>query len=241
MSEASSRINILEAARDLMLRYGYAATSVDDICARARVTKGSFYHFFATKEALGVAVLNRFYEEGVARMAGGTYAKMNDPHRRLLALFDHLEAIGPELWRDGCLMGSFACELAESSQVIRRSVAEIFAELVDRLAPIFQPITRRRKEAEELAEQTLMVIEGAVVMARARNDPSRIASALRRWRRIIEAHLARSKKAPRKTNRWRANSPLPPTRGARQWLNHGRLKVHISKPATARPPARASF
>ena len=115
---------------------------------------------------------------------------MNDPYQRLLGLFDHLEAIGPDLWRHGCLMGNFACELAESSQIIRQRVAEIFEELVNRLAPIFRPIARGRKEADELAEQTLMVIEGAVIMARAHDDPSRIASGFRRFRRTIEARIA---------------------------------------------------
>src|ERR1700683_3655195 len=120
MSETPSRTSILKTARNLMLKYGYAATSVDDICSGSGVTKGSFYHFFETKEALGLAVLNRFYEEGVARVASGAYAGTNAPYQRLLGQFDHLEAIGPELWRHGCLMGNFACEFAESSQIIRR-------------------------------------------------------------------------------------------------------------------------
>lgn len=196
-----------------MLKYGYAATSIDDICSKAGVTKGSLYHFFATKEELGLAVLNGFYEEGAARVARGAYAEMNDPYQRLLGLFDHLEAIGPELWRDGCLMGNFACELAESSQVIRRRVAEMFEELVDRLAPTFRPIARGGKEAQELAEQTLMVIEGAVVMARAYGDPNRIASGLRRFRRTIEVRIPESRTATGKVNRGRASSPLQQKEG----------------------------
>jgi len=208
MSEAPSRTSILKTARNLMLRYGYAATSVDDICSKAGVTKGSLYHFFGTKEELGLAVLNGFYAEGVARVASGVYAEMNDPYQRLIGLFDHLEAIGPDLWRHGCLMGNFACELGESSQMIRRRVAEMFEELVNRLAPFFRPIARGRKEADELAEQTLMVIEGAVVMARAHDDPSRIASGLRRFRRTIEAQIGKSRTATEKTNRGRASSPL---------------------------------
>jgi TetR/AcrR family transcriptional regulator, transcriptional repressor for nem operon len=198
MSEAPSRTSILNAARNLMLRYGYAATSVDDICSSAGVTKGSFYHFFETKEQLGLAVLNGYYEDGVARMTSGAYAGMNDPYQRLLGLFDHLEAIGPSLWRHGCLMGNFACELGESSQTIRRRVAQMFEDLVNRLAPIFRPIAGERKEATELAEQTLMVIEGAVIMAKAHDDPSRIATGLRRLRRSIEARIGESRTPKRK-------------------------------------------
>ena len=207
MSEALSRTSILKTARKLMLKYGYAATSIDDICSKAGVTKGSLYHFFATKEELGLAVLNGFYEEGVARVASGAYAGMNDPYQRLLGLFDHLEAIGPELWRNGCLMGNFACELADSSQIIRQRVAEMFEELMNRLAPTFGPIARGGREAEELAEQLLMVIEGAVVMARAHGDPNRIASGLRRFRRTIEARIPESITAIGKITRGRTGSP----------------------------------
>ena len=208
MSQALSRTSILKTARTLMLKYGYAATSIDDICSKAGVTKGSLYHFFATKEELGLAVLNGYYEEGVGRVARGAYAEMKDPYQRLLGLFDHLEAIGPELWRDGCLMGNFACELAESSPLIRRRVAEIFEELVNRLAPVFRPIARGGREAAELAEQTLMVIEGAVIMARAHDDPRRIASGLRRFRHMIEARIGESRTAKDKVNRGRASSPM---------------------------------
>ena len=213
MPGTPSRTSILKTARNLMLKYGYAATSVDDICSRAGVTKGSFYHFFETKEELGLAVLNGFYEEGVARVASGAYAGMNDPYQRLLGLFDHLESIGPDLWRHGCLMGNFACEFAESSQMIRRRVAEMFEELVNRLAPIFRPITRSRKEADELAEHTLMVIEGAVIMARAHDDPGRIASGLRCFRRTIEGRIGGLRTATEKINRGRASSPLQHTGG----------------------------
>jgi TetR/AcrR family transcriptional repressor of nem operon len=175
MAENPSRTSILKTAGDLMLKYGYAVTSVDEICSKARVTKGSLYHFFATKEELGLAVLNEFYERGVARVARGAYVGMNDPYQCLLGLLDHLETIGPDLWRRGCLMGNFACEFAESSQVIWQRVARMFEELANRLSPIFQPIARDRKQADELAEQTLMVIEGAVIMATGRLPALRVA------------------------------------------------------------------
>jgi TetR/AcrR family transcriptional repressor of nem operon len=214
MPEAPSKISILTAASNLMLKYGYAAASVDEICAQAGVTKGSFYHFFASKEELGLAVLNAFYAQGIGRVFNGTFAKLNDPHQRLLGLFDHLETIGPEIWRYGCLIGNFACEHAESSQLIRRRVAEMFDELANHLTPLFQPIARSRKEADEFAEQTLMVIEGAVIMARAHDDPARIAAGLRRFRRVIENRIAESRALREKETRGRAR-PSPQQKGGK--------------------------
>ncbi len=200
MAETSSRTSILSTARNLMLHHGYAATSVDDICSTAKVTKGSFYHYFESKEAVAIAVLNAFYDEGVGRLISGPYVDMTDPKARLLAFLDHLEAIGPELWRDGCLIGNFACEFAESSPVIRRRVASMFDALVTKLAPIFEPAATEEEGAAELAEYTLMVIEGAVVMARAHADPARISSGLRLLRHTIESRIGSHGKAKVRSN-----------------------------------------
>ena len=109
-------------------------------------------------------------------------------------------------------MGNFACELAESSQVIRRRVAEMFEELVIGW-PDFPANRARRKGAQELAEQTLMVIEGAVVIGKGVRRPNRIASGLRRFRRTIEARIPESRTATGKVNRGRASSPLQQKEG----------------------------
>ena len=51
----SARTRLLEAARDIVRTKGFAATTVDDLCRAADVTKGAFFHHFASKDALGVA------------------------------------------------------------------------------------------------------------------------------------------------------------------------------------------
>jgi TetR/AcrR family transcriptional repressor of nem operon len=50
-----AKTRLLEAARDTIRAKGFAATSVDDLCQAAAVTKGSFFHHFKSKEELGVA------------------------------------------------------------------------------------------------------------------------------------------------------------------------------------------
>ena len=57
MSEIDTKESLLAAAKKLFLTRGYAGTSVDAICSQAKVSKGSFYHFFDTKEELALAVL----------------------------------------------------------------------------------------------------------------------------------------------------------------------------------------
>src|SRR6516164_5841126 len=55
-----TRARLLDAARDVIRAKGYAGSTVDDICAAAGVSKGSFFHHFDSKEELGIAALERF-------------------------------------------------------------------------------------------------------------------------------------------------------------------------------------
>lgn len=70
---ADTRRALVTAARRLISKRGYAATSLDDVCERARVTKGALYHHFRNKEDLFVAVLEEvesdFVEAGAAAVA----------------------------------------------------------------------------------------------------------------------------------------------------------------------------
>ena len=189
MVRGETRQKIVATARDLMLARGYGATSVDEICTAAGVSKGSFYHFFATKEVLGLAVLDAFYAEGGETVRQGACVDIGDPVERRLGLFDHLEEMAPQFWRRGCLMGNFATELAESNPAIRTRVAEMLGELARQLARLFAPVAEDPDEAAELAEQTLMVLEGSIILARAYGDPNRIASGVRRYRRSLEQRV----------------------------------------------------
>ena len=190
MANGATQPKILQAASDLMLARGYSATSVDEICSTAGVSKGSFYHFFSSKEELGLAVLNRFYQEGMQRVGGGGYLRITEPLERLEGFFDHLEAVAPEFWQRGCLLGNFATEVAESNPVIHARVTELFDDMVRRLAPLFAAVLGDAEEASSLAEEMLMVLEGSIIMARVHDDPSRISSGLRHFRRAVESRLA---------------------------------------------------
>lgn len=187
MPRGDSRKKILEAAFELLLARGYSATSVDEICSRAGVSKGSFYHFFHSKEELGLAVLNRFYREGMHIIGKGDFLQVADPRRRLDAFFDHLEQVAPDFWQRGCLLGNFATELSESNPVIHARVTELFSDMVSKLAPLFAAVIGDPQEAALWAEEMLMVLEGSIILARVHDDPSRIATGIRRFRRIALA------------------------------------------------------
>src|SRR5262249_53736058 len=77
-----TREKLIIVAEKLMLRDGYSATRVDDILLKAGLAKGSFYHFFDSKESLALAALEHYYADRVGRLAAGGYATETDPLRR---------------------------------------------------------------------------------------------------------------------------------------------------------------
>src|ERR1700722_12931872 len=105
--ENQSKERILAAAKELFLSRGYAATTVDAICEKAELTKGSFYYSFASKEDLGIAVLDWSLQRSVGMLANGPHVRVTDPVEKAFAFLKHLEKCSPDLWSAGCLLGSF--------------------------------------------------------------------------------------------------------------------------------------
>ncbi len=178
----TAREKILVAAEAEMLAKGYSATTVDEICDRAGVSKGSFYHFFGSKEDLGLAVLDAYFDRN-RRILEQAPDLPADPRERAAAVANHLVASAGTMWGGGCLLGTFALELAETSPRIAAAVSEKFRELGAMLAQVFAPLTSRGNEddAMPLAEAFIVTVEGALILARAHGDWSYVERALRRF------------------------------------------------------------
>jgi TetR/AcrR family transcriptional repressor of nem operon len=190
MPKKTARQKLLEAAQTLMLSKGYPATTVDEICEAAGVSKGSFYHFFGTKEDLALAVLEAFQARNDRLIAAGPQGGVTDPTERALVLVDHLIAAAGEMWGAGCLLGNFALDLAETHPAIRQDVSDRFQRVAAALSEGMAPLASEAgiphaPSAEELAEQFIVVVEGALVLAKAHKDWSYVTRALERFRQDV--------------------------------------------------------
>jgi TetR/AcrR family transcriptional repressor of nem operon len=189
MNKRTAKDKLLDAAQALMLSKGYPATTVDEICAEAGVSKGSFYHFFKSKEELGIAVLENYFQKGSQRLADGPYLDIEDPLERVFGFLDYIAEIAEEMWGHGCLLGTFALDLAETNPDLHGRVSEAFTNVAKDIAGNFEPVAEigagAELSGEELAEQFLAVLEGAIVLAKAHRDWDRVPRALDNFRRYL--------------------------------------------------------
>jgi TetR/AcrR family transcriptional regulator, transcriptional repressor for nem operon len=195
MATNQSKERILAAAKELFLARGYGATTVDAICEKAELTKGSIYYFFDSKEDLGLAVLDWSLRRGTQMLASGSYVRIVDPVEKAFAFLKHLEKCSPELWSGGCLLGSFAMELADTNFRMQQAVSGMFQALANAIAEQLRPIAgqcagKQSPSASELADTLLGSIEGSIILAKAHRDPTRIPKAIRGFRRSLATLIA---------------------------------------------------
>src|SRR5262245_948046 len=126
--DSPTKKKLLDAAQELMLVRGFTATSVDDVCSAAGVTKGSFFHYFEGTEQLGREVAERFFAAKRQLFQSAPFNQKQDPLERILGHIDFLieMARAPE-GSKGCLLGTFVQELSQTHPTIREVCAACFA------------------------------------------------------------------------------------------------------------------
>ena len=119
---------LVDAGVLLMRAQGFHATSLDEICSAAGVTKGGFFHYFKSKDELAQAALSRFQEGRMMTFADAPFRKLSDPLARILGRLDFVEESsgGTKGMTKGCLIGVLAQELSFTNAGLRSVCQEIF-------------------------------------------------------------------------------------------------------------------
>lgn len=186
-----SKTKLLKAALHVFRTKGYAATTVDDICHEAEVTKGSFFHHFKTKEDLALATVDYWGEMTGAFFMAAPYRKAKDPLDRLIGYVDFRVAIlSGELSEYTCLYGTLVQETYASCPDIRmacdRGLSEHIAELtrdVEAAKQLYTPEASWSAESVGYFIQT--VLQGSFIFAKARQGPEIIRENLDHLRRYL--------------------------------------------------------
>lgn len=164
---------MLDAALTVIRTKGYTATTIDDICAVAEVTKGSFFHHFKGKVELALAAIEYWNTSTGALFAQAPYRAIVDPRERLLAYIDfRADLLQGDVPGFTCLLGTLVQETFDTYPLLRdacqrgidqhaRVVAQDAAAAKDACVPDagWDPL--------DLAYYTQAVLQGAFILAKA--------------------------------------------------------------------------
>lgn len=139
-----------------------------------------------SKERLLAGAKELFLARGYAATTVDAICE-RDPLENAFVFLEDLENLSPELWSGGCLLGTFALELAETNPRMQQAFAQLLQAVSDDFAGKLEPIAAHCADAPaptaaELAETLLGTLEGSLVLAKAHRDPTRIPRALRGFR-----------------------------------------------------------
>lgn len=199
---SDARERLLKAACELMLRRGYGAIGVAEICAHADVRKGSFYHFFPSKQALTLAAIDEHWD----RQRADWTAVLNAPGpalSRLETLVQQQFSVQRQAREStgevpGCLFGNLALELSNQEQEVRRRLEEIFDEQIalveSTLLDGAEEGTIPRPAADRRTARAIVAqIEGMVLLAKLGNDPSVLGDL---WEQTLRMTQSATRSAP---------------------------------------------
>jgi TetR/AcrR family transcriptional repressor of nem operon len=193
MARASNKQQIVSEGVDVVRRRGFTAAGIRHITAAAGVPQGSFSNHFASKEAFGVEILDRYFSD-LGLVVDATL-RNNDlqPLDRLRSYFDAItDRMDGRGWRDGCLIGNLSLECTEHSELLRERLVEIFgvwrqpfAECLDDAAATGQ--IHLDLPALEVADFLLASWQGALLRMKVERGPE----PLERFKQIVFSTILR--------------------------------------------------
>jgi len=177
-SDADERLK--DAAMALIWEESYGAVTIDDICNRAEVKKGSFYYFFDSKAELAVAALEKLWATEWKPNLDATFSSSVEPLTRLTTYLDKFYVSQAEAKaRLGKVLGCPACSLGSEVSTQEIDVSAKVREILARKRKYYESVIRdalaegviESCDPAQKAQALIGLIEGIVGQARIMNDP----------------------------------------------------------------------
>ena len=201
----SSKTKLLDAAMTVIRIKGYSATTVDDICHAAGVTKGSFFHHFKSKDELALAAAEHFSGMADGLFAAAPYHAASDPAERVLGYIDFRAAmLKHQIPEYTCLLGTMVQETYVTHPAIREACDR---HMTAHTAQIARDIAEAKRlyapkaswSAESLAFYTQAVLQGAFILAKAKQDSTVAAESIAHLRDHVATLFSQAKTKPERT------------------------------------------
>jgi TetR/AcrR family transcriptional repressor of nem operon len=190
--ESSAKQHLLEKGVAMLLRQGYHDLGIAALLEATDTPKGSFYHYFRSKEDFGLQAIDLYMQDvhrGLDQCLGD---ESLPPLQRVRRFFE----LSEEKYRSegylGCLLGGLGQELSGISEPFRRKVEECFAEIERRIAVCLRSAIKRgelpaRTDPQRMAKLLVDCWEGAALRSRLLRDPAPLRTMLDFYFRAVSA------------------------------------------------------
>ncbi|MCU7815732.1 MAG: TetR/AcrR family transcriptional regulator [Candidatus Thiodiazotropha sp. (ex Rostrolucina anterorostrata)] len=179
-TEPDTKDRILATARELFHGRSYADVGIKEICTLAKVQKGSFYHFFPSKQELAMAVIDDMSDDWAHGFVAEAFDEALPPIERLDYMVDAVyywqkAAKNAEGRMPGCLFGNLALEVSTRDEVLRARLNAVFEKASARFHEALEQAVELGEmpplDTAATATAMLAYLEGVILLAKTRNDP----------------------------------------------------------------------
>lgn len=179
---SDARERLIEEASRLFHQRSYEGVGVQELCEAADINKGSFYHFFKSKDELAAAVIDAYWVAIRDELLAPTLADDVAPLARIQRFFEELTREQRAGRRDlgstpGCPLANLAGELCNHEPKLRKKLARVFDGMRDALEKTLRDAIAagelpRGSNAAQGAEALVALAEGACLLSATHDDPA---------------------------------------------------------------------
>jgi TetR/AcrR family transcriptional repressor of nem operon len=188
---ADVRQHILDTAKPIMLCKGFSGVGLNEILAAAGVPKGSFYHYFGSKEAFGEAILESYFADYIEHIDRLFKPDAQPAAVRFMRYWSTWQAMQEGKDPEGkCLAVKLGAEVCDLSEAMRVALKRGTDRIVDRLAACLAAALEDGSLTVDIEprETAVMLYElwlGATLLEKMRRDGSALQTAMKTTRRML--------------------------------------------------------
>lgn len=168
----ATRELLLRAGLEVLTEKGFSSTGIDEILGRVSIPKGSFYHYFSSKEAFGIELIERYGEFFARKLNRHLLNKQLSPLSRLKAFVEDAKGgMARHDFRRGCLIGNLGQEMGALPESFRDRLKDTFEDWQSRFSDCLSEAQKAGELSQQVDAKQLAAIfwigwEGAVLRAK---------------------------------------------------------------------------